>query len=52
MGLVPRGYDQAMRWTEPPAMAWISFWLDAPAQFLLLFVVLPDSFRSWRMTAE
>jgi hypothetical protein len=39
-----------------PAMAWVSFWLDAPALFLLLFVILlfPDGHlpsRRWRPVA-
>jgi hypothetical protein len=39
-----------------PAMAWVSFWLDAPALFLLLFVILlfPDGrlpSRRWRPVA-
>jgi hypothetical protein len=39
-----------------PAMAWVSFWLDAPALFLLLFVILlfPNGqlpSRRWRPVA-
>jgi hypothetical protein len=39
-----------------PAIAWVSFWLDAPALFLLLFVILlfPDGHlpsRRWRPVA-